>query len=86
VSDATQEKASLEQKLADSEKSLSRVRAAYVAALEQLQLAKRRLFAAKAERREAVPEQLELDGLFAEVQKLEDERFAGFVDPPKDGF
>jgi transposase len=49
------------------------VRAAYVAALEQLQLAKRRLFVAKAERHEAVPEQLELAGLFAQVQKLEAE-------------
>lgn len=73
VSAAAQEKDALEQKLAASENSLARVRAAYVAALEQLQLAKRRLFVAKAERREAIPEQLELDGLFAQVQKLEAE-------------
>ena len=53
-----------------SKQTVERLRAAYTAALEQLQLAKRRLFVAKAERREAVPEQLQLDLLTKQVEQL----------------
>jgi transposase len=62
--------ASLRAKLADSEQTLQRLRQAYTNALEQLQLAKRRLFVAKAERHEAVPEQLQLDLLAEQVEQL----------------
>ncbi len=60
----------LRAKLVNSEQTLQRLRQAYTNALEQLQLAKRRLFVAKAERREAVPEQLQLDLLSQQVEQL----------------
>src|SRR5664280_860701 len=50
--------------------TLERLRQAYTHALEQLQLAKRKLFMAKAERHEAVPEQLQLDLLHKEDEQL----------------
>jgi transposase len=50
------DRAQLQAKLTESEQTLERVRQAYTHALEQLQLAKRKLFMAKAERHEAVPE------------------------------
>src|SRR5512145_3139845 len=53
-----------------SRQTIERLRSAYTAALEQLQLAKRRMFVAKAERREAVPEQLQLDLLTKQVEQL----------------
>ena len=62
--------AALQAKLATSEQNLERLRQAYTNALEQLQLAKRKLFMAKAERHEAVPEQLQLDLLNKEVEQL----------------
>ena len=64
------ENARLQAKLAASEQTLERLRQAYTHALEQLQLAKRKLFMAKAERHEAVPEQLQLDLLHKEVEQL----------------
>jgi transposase len=67
------DRAELQAKLAASEQTLERLRQAYTNALEQLQLAKRRLFVAKAERREAVPEQLQLDLLAKQVEQLGDE-------------
>jgi transposase len=70
VAELEAENARLRAKLADSEQTLQRLRQAYTNALEQLQLAKRRLFVAKAERREAVPEQLQLDLLSQQVEQL----------------
>jgi len=56
-----------------SRQTIERLRTAYTAALEQLQLAKRRMFVAKAERREAIPEQLQLDLLAQQVEQLDRE-------------
>ena len=70
VAELEAENARLRAKLVDSEQTLQRLRQAYTNALEQLQLAKRRLFVAKAERREAVPEQLQLDLLSQQVEQL----------------
>jgi transposase len=64
------DRAQLQAKLTESEQTLERVRQAYTHALEQLQLAKRKLFMAKAERHEAVPEQLQLDLLHKQVEQL----------------
>src|SRR5664280_3805514 len=64
------DRAALQAKLTASEQNLERLRQAYTNALEQLQLAKRKLFMAKAERREAVPEQLQLDLLNKEIEQL----------------
>jgi transposase len=63
----------LQERLAASQQSLASLRLAYTAALEQLQLANRRLFVAKAERHEAIPEQLKLDSLLLRVAELETE-------------
>lgn len=60
----------LQAKLAASEKTIERLRQAYTNALEQLQLAKQRLFVAKAERHEAIPEQLTLEALLTQVESL----------------
>jgi transposase len=73
VAELEAEIARLRAKLVDSEQTLQRLRQAYTNALEQLQLAKRRLFVAKAERREAVPEQLQLDLLTEQVEQLGEE-------------
>ena len=70
VAELEAENACLRAKLTDSEQTLERLRQAYTNALEQLQLAKRKLFMAKAERREAVPEQLQLDLLTQQVEQL----------------
>lgn len=70
VAELEAENACLRAKLTDSEQTLERLRQAYTNALEQLQLAKRKLFVAKAERREAVPEQLQLDLLTQQVEQL----------------
>jgi transposase len=67
------EQKALRAKLAASQQSLASLRLAYTAALEQLQLANRRLFVAKAERHEAIPEQLKLDSLLLRVAELETE-------------
>ena len=64
------ENAWLREQLAGAEQTLQRLRQAYTNALEQLQLAKRRLFVAKAERHEAVPEQLQLDLLMQQAEQL----------------
>lgn len=63
--------ATLTAKLKDSEDSLTRVRRAYTHALEQLQLLRRRLFTAKAERVEGLADQLAFDAMFTEVRALE---------------
>lgn len=60
----------LQAKLVASEQTIERLRQAYTNALEQLQLARRRLFVAKAERHEAISEQLTLDALLAQVDTL----------------
>ncbi len=56
---------------AGTKSALERLREQYRNALEQLQLIHRRLFIAKAERREASAEQLAFDKLLDEVQALE---------------
>jgi hypothetical protein len=62
--------AALEARLEASEAKHARLHQAYTRALEQLQLMRRRLFVAKAERTPA-PEQLAFDAMFAEVKALE---------------
>lgn len=63
----------LEAELAELKDSHRQLRRAYMHALEQLQLMRRRMFLAKAERREEVAEQLVFEGMFAEVERLEKE-------------
>jgi transposase len=57
--------------LQDTEGTLARLRQAYTRALEQLQLLRRRLFVAKAERADTRAEQLAFDAMFAQVHSLE---------------
>lgn len=71
AAEATKQRDDALEKLTASQQSVERLRVAYTAALEQLQLARQRLFVAKAERVEAVPEQLRFEQLLAEVQQLE---------------
>lgn len=61
-----------------------RIRAAYLRALEQLQLMRRRLFVAKAERSPAAEEQLTFDSLLAEVERLGKELDEQGQDDPQD--
>lgn len=70
----------LEDALAKSKKELhealeakARVHRAYMHVLEQLQLLRRRLFVAKAERADVASEQLAFEGLLAEARRLEKE-------------
>ena len=58
-------------KLEKAEAELGKLRHAYQRALEQLQLMRRRLFVAKAERKDAVAEQLAFDGMLAQLDQLE---------------
>lgn len=64
------EKAALTERLEDAEASLERVRRAYTHALEQLQLLRRRLYVASAERAEVDATQLAFDAMFEQVQAL----------------
>ena len=64
------EKAALTERLQDAEASLERVRRAYTHALEQLQLLRRRLYVASAERAEVDVTQLAFDAMFEQVQAL----------------
>ena len=70
VAALTAENARLREQLKESEQTLQRLRQAYTHVLEQLQLAKRRLFMAKSERHEAVPEQLQLDLLMQQAEQI----------------
>lgn len=67
------EVAKLTIRLRDTESALERLRRAYNHALEQWHLAQRRLFAAKAERREGTAEQLVFDAMFEHIKHLENE-------------
>lgn len=64
------EKAALTERLRDAEASLERVRRAYTHALEQLQLLRRRVYVASAERAEVDATQLAFDAMFEQVQAL----------------
>jgi len=55
----------------EAEAELAKLRRAYLRALEQLQLMRRRLFVAKAERKDAAAEQLAFEGMLAELDQLE---------------
>lgn len=63
--------AEVRSQLQDTQGALSRLRQAYTRALEQLQLLRRRLFVAKAERVDTRAEQLAFDTMFAQVHTLE---------------
>src|SRR5687768_4764708 len=63
--------AGLTRKLNEVSSAHERLRRAYTHALEQLQLLRRNLFLAKAERKEACAEQLAFDTLVDEVKHLE---------------
>jgi transposase len=84
VAQLEQQLAALTTRLHDAEDALARLRRAYTRALEQLQLLRRRLFVAKAERRDPRAEQLAFDTMFAEVRRLE-QALATADDPPGDG-
>ena len=56
--------------LDDARGTIERLRRAYTHALEQLQLLRRRLFLAKAERADVGGAQLAFDSMFQEVQRL----------------
>ena len=72
----------LTQQLEQSERNRERIRAAYQNALEQLQLMRRRLFVAKAERFDTPEEQLTFEQLGQRVQELKAQLGAG---SPPDG-
>ncbi len=63
--------ADAQSQLKDTQGALARLRLAYTRALEQLQLLRRRLFVAKAERADTCTEQLAFDTMFAQVHTLE---------------
>ncbi|WP_437777254.1 IS66 family transposase [Sorangium sp. So ce1097] len=65
------ELAAAKSELVGARDALAQLRRAYTRALEQLQLLRRRLFVAKAERAEVSAEQLAFDSMFLEVQRLE---------------
>ncbi len=73
VAQLEREKAALTERLRDAEASLERVRRAYTHALEQLQLLRRRIYVASAERAEVDAAQLAFDALFDQVQSLSKE-------------
>lgn len=62
--------AALTARAESAETALGNLRRAYTKALEELQLMRRRLFLAKAERSDGVAEQLAFDSMFAQVEKL----------------
>ncbi len=70
LAELEREKAALTERLQDAEASLERVRRAYTHALEQLQLLRRRLYVASAERAEVDAAQLACDSMFDQVQSL----------------
>lgn len=76
-----QEVARLRAELKASQATVARLRAAYMNALEQLQLMRRRLFVAKAERFDTPEEQLTFEQLGLKVQELEAQLGAG--SPPE---
>jgi transposase len=63
--------AQLSKAKAEAEAELAKLRHAYLRALEQLQLMRRRLFVAKAERKDTAAEQLAFEGMLAELDQLE---------------
>ncbi|WP_438010389.1 IS66 family transposase [Sorangium sp. So ce321] len=65
------ELAAAKSELVGARDALAQLRRAYTRALEQLQLLRRRLFVAKAERAEVSAEQLAFDSMFLEVQRLQ---------------
>jgi len=74
--------------LTDAQGTIVRLRRAYTHALEQLQLMRRRLFLAKAERADASAEQLAFDTMFAEFQGIKkalDAASANTPNTPPDG-
>ena len=71
IAQLEQELTSTRDELRQTKSALERVREQYRHALEQLQLIYRRLFVAKAERRDTSAEQLAFDKLLDEVQALE---------------
>ena len=73
IAQLERENASLAGRLHDAEASLARLRAAYTHALEQLQLQRRRLFVASAERADGGDAQLAFDAMFDQVQKLSEQ-------------
>lgn len=64
------EVATLRAQLGEAQSSYARLKQAYTEALEQLQLLRRRLFVAKAERRDTRAEQLAFDSMLAKVETL----------------
>jgi transposase len=74
--------ADAQSQLKDTQGALARVRLAYTRALEQLQLLRRRLFVAKAERADTRAEQLAFDTMFAQVYTLE--KALQEAEPPND--
>lgn len=73
IAQLEREKAALAGRLQDAEASLARLRAAYTHALEQLQLQRRRLYVASAERADGDDAQLAFDAMFEQVQKLSEQ-------------
>ncbi len=73
IAQLERENATLAGRLHDAEASLARLRAAYTHALEQLQLQRRRLFVASAERADGDDAQLAFDAMFDQVQKLSEQ-------------
>jgi hypothetical protein len=71
IAELEAELAAAKSELTGARTSLSQLQRAYTRALEQLQLLRRRLFVAKAERAEVSAEQLAFDTMFDEVQRLE---------------
>lgn len=84
LAELEREKAALTERLHDTEASLERLRRAYTHALEQLQLMRRRIYVASAERAEVDAAQLAFDALFAEVQSLSKELDAAAGDEDGD--
>ena len=70
LAELEREKAALTERLHDTEASLERLRRAYTHALEQLQLMRRRIYVASAERAEVDAAQLAFDAMFDQVQSL----------------
>lgn len=71
IAELTRSNAELVQKSQALELAHERLRAAYLQALERLELLRRRLFLAKKERLDSAQIQLELDGVQAQVEELE---------------
>lgn len=71
IAQLERENAALSQKLAEQHDAYARLQKAYRHALEQLQLLRKRLYVAKAERRDASAEQLAFDAMSQQVEQLE---------------